>query len=163
MKTIPLTKGLEAIVDDEDYQDLIRWKWFANDTGGKYRPARNGPRSEKNRAKIYMYRQIMGFPVDMEVDHINGDPLDNRRGNLRVCGRVQNANNRSKQANNTTGYKGVSLDSRVGRFVVRIKDRSGRYKYIGEYETAKDAAHVYDFAAQLFHGQFAKLNFPLRA
>jgi hypothetical protein len=153
MKTIPLTKGYSTIVDDEDYESLIKWKWCVVQTPHP-RASRRGP----GNTRIYMARQIMGAPDDVHVDHANGDTLDDRRANLRLCSVAENMRNSKKPKNNTTGYKGVYKVR--NRFRAAITVDSG-YVSIGTYPTAKDAAHVYDFAAQLFHGEFARLNFPL--
>lgn len=103
MKYIELTQGKRAKVDDTDYEELNKCKWRACSRHG-HDYARTG----KAYASYYMHRLIVGAAKGMFVDHINGDGLDNRRCNLRVCTREENGQNRTRlQTNNTSGYTGV--------------------------------------------------------
>jgi hypothetical protein len=148
-KTIQLTRGMVAIVDDADYDFLNQWKWCSFKAGGKWYAFR-GP-------GILMHRLITGAPKEKDVDHRNGNGLDNRRKNLRVCSESQNAFNKNKYKNNTSGFKGV--ERRVNRWQATIRANNKRY-YIGSFPTAEDAALAYDRAARELHGSFARLNFP---
>jgi hypothetical protein len=105
---------------------------------------------------IKLHRLIL--PGCHEVDHINGNGLDNRRCNLRpALGR--NQSNVNRRRDNTSGYKGVHIDKRWGHFVARIQVNGVR-KSLGCYADPKQAAHAYDEAAKKFFGEFARLNFP---
>ena len=111
MKKITLTQGKEAIVDDDDYEMLMEYKWCAQKRiTGIFYVARSTPKDSSGKQKILllMHREITNAPKGMEVDHINGNPLDNRKENLRICTNQQNAMNRGKRSDNTSGYKGVS-------------------------------------------------------
>src|ERR671923_1500933 len=147
-KQIPLPRGLFALVDDADYEWLNQWKWSIGSNRYAYRI------NEQNRG-IYMHRLITNAPNGMQVDHINGNKLDNRRENLRVCTKHENMRNRGKQKNNTSGYKGVSWREKSKRYGAFIKI-DGKYKMIGEYKTAEDAARAYNEFAKKYHGKFAK-------
>jgi hypothetical protein len=97
--------------------------------------------------------------TELEVDHINGDKLDNRRANLRVATKTQQRQNQRVTRRNTSGFKGVSRISSTGRWRARIKV-SGRQMPCGVYATAESAALAYDAAAREYFGEFARLNFP---
>jgi hypothetical protein len=156
MKSITLTKGKVAWVDDEDYEWLNQWKWHANVHGLTWYAVRGvGPSSSQ--LNIKMHRLIMNAPEDMEVDHINGNGWDNRRENLRLCTNLQNQWNRPKQRNNTTGYKGVKRSR--GKFRATIQFRK-KDIHLGHFSTAEQAARAYDKKARELFGEFARLNFP---
>ncbi len=105
-----------------------------------------------------MHRQIMKAPKGLEVDHINGNILDNRRENLRLATHSENNHNRSKYSCNRSGLKGVFWYPRANKFQASIRVH-GELLYLGLYKKAEDAARAYDEAAVLYHGQFAKPNF----
>lgn len=154
MKQIPLTQGKFATVDDEDYELLSKTKWYAvKHNSGKFYAA-SGFRIK------YMHR-VLECPLGgYVVDHINGDGLDNRRENLRVCKNSENVRNGRKMNRETTSkYKGVSFDSRSGRWAAQIRFNSVDYK-LGLFESEVDAAKEFDTAARKYHGEFARLNFP---
>lgn len=104
MKKIKLTQGKYAIVDDEDFEWLNQWKWCYC----KY-VIRDIILNKKNK-RIYMHRLIMNTPEKMQTDHINGNKLDNRRNNLRICTQSQNNMNRKISKLNTSGYRGIYWD-----------------------------------------------------
>jgi hypothetical protein len=106
-----------------------------------------------------MHRQILGAPPGQQVDHINGDTLDNRRVNLRLATHGQNQHNRGKYRNNKSGYKGVSWDKAAGKWRAQIKFNNKKYN-LGRYHDPIEAALAYDAAAIRLHGAFARLNFP---
>src|SRR5690242_11721427 len=118
MKSIPLSRGLVALVDDEDYESLSGFNWFAQHISGKdYATRRVGEYT------ILMHRQIMGlrYGDEREVDHKESSKtLDNRRSNLRIAEHIQNMYNRGKNKNNTSGFKGVSWIARRGKWLAQI-------------------------------------------
>jgi hypothetical protein len=152
---IPLSNGKSVIVDDEDYEALKLYKWCFG--GGGYAQRHTSLQIGK-RKTILMHRQIMNTPDGLETDHINGNGLDNRKENLRICTKNQNQMNRRLPCNNQSGYKGVSWYSRDGRWRAQIKLNS-HLTFIGTYETAMEAARAYDEKAKEYFGEFAKLNF----
>lgn len=157
MKEIVLSgvkgKGLSALVDDEDYEWLNRYRWCIA-TGGYAVSASSGTGKKIKGVKsprVYMHRLIMGFP-EKQVDHINRVRLDNQKPNLRVATHTQNAQNSVKKPSKT-GYVGVRQESenvfcaRVGATV------------IGYYRTALEAAQARDIEALKVRGEFVVLNF----
>lgn len=157
MKTIPLSKGYEAIVDDEDYEWLNQWKWYALVTGNTVYAVRSYKEDGK-KITILMHRLITDAPDGMVVDHINHNGRDNRRTNLRVVtGRENNLNSRLRK-DNPTGYRGVRQWMNRPRWNARIRV-DGRDIHLGYHATPEDAARAYDQAAKKYFGEFAQLNF----
>lgn len=107
---------------------------------------------------VFMHRLLLNAPVDREVDHANGDGLDNRRVNIRLATRAQNAKNLPARKSGSSPFKGVSVRRRKKiRFVVQIK-QDGECLKIGTFDSEHRAAKAYDAAARLFHGKFARTN-----
>lgn len=143
MKQIKLTKGQFAIVDDEDYEFLMQYKWCLN---GHYAASRTGGRY------VSMQRLILNTPERMVCDHINGLKLDNRKENLRNCTQSQNYQNRR-------GKKGVCLDQGKWRAqIVYREDGVKVQKYLGRFESLEDAQKVYNEAVKVYHGEFGQLT-----
>ena len=154
MAQIPLSQGKFATVDDADLEWLSRSRWSVCKHGCKYAVRRT--RRDGKATTERMHRAIMDAPPGMQVDHINGDTLDNRRCNLRLCTNGQNKQN-SRGSRKSSPYKGVILSH--GRWVASIR-RNGRTIYLGQYGTPEDAARAYDSKARELFGEFARCNFP---
>lgn len=106
-----------------------------------------------------MHREILQPGPGFEVDHVNGDGLDNRRANLRECVRTQNNANHGLGRLNASGFKGVSWDAANRRWRTSIS-AAGVTRNLGRYDRPEDAARAYDRAAVATFGDFARLNFP---
>jgi hypothetical protein len=149
MKEIDLPNGVVVIVDDEDYAWLSTMRWHLNTQGYAARKVgRNGT--------MLMHRLILGLEKGDERrgDHIDGNRLDNRRANLRTCTHAENNRNRRTQANNSTGYRGVSKASAT-TFRAQIK-MDGVKIYLGAFSTAEEAHQAYCEAAKRYHGEFVR-------
>lgn len=148
---IPLTRGLEAIIDVADVP-LIgtrRYHAIVHADGRAY--AARGEYVDGKRSTRLMHRDIMA--IEGSVDHINGDGLDNRRSNLRECSLTQNSANRMMNRNNRLGIKGVLAGN--GRFKAQIQC-NGRKYHLGSYDTPEEAAAAYRGAAIVLFGAFAR-------
>ena len=99
----------------------------------------------------------MNAPSGFVIDHINGDPRDNRKGNLRITSQTKNTYNERLKKNSTTGYKGVGIDKRNGRYFAHIHPHRSM-KFLGYYNTPEEAAAAYDKAAVFYFGEFARTN-----
>lgn len=117
----------------------------------------SGSKEGTLRVGAYMHRIIMNAPKGTEVDHIDGDGLNNHRRNLRVCSRQMNAANAVRHRDGTNPYKGVRYCR--GKWAAGIGINYRRI-YLGRFHTAEEAARAYDCAAKEAFGDFARLNFP---
>lgn len=157
MKIIKLTKGFETLVDDEDFNTLNRYSWTTAINKRSIYAKRSGGAKKRG---IFMHRAILGTTSrSIEVDHIDGNGLNNQKSNLRLCSKPENVRNRRLNLNNSSGYKGVRLykDGRSKPWEARIRYQR-KLIHVGQYSTAEEAAVAYNrIAAELFGG-FAKLN-----
>ncbi|MGE4043360.1 MAG: AP2 domain-containing protein [Acetobacteraceae bacterium] len=160
MQLIPLSKGYEAMVDDEDFDHLSRFKWTAmvgTNTVYAYRKA--GAQSPAPRANIRMHRVLFDVPPGYVVDHIDGNGLNNRKSNLRLADLSANNANKVGCTGYASRYKGVFLDRKDSVWCATIGYRKKTF-YLGRHTSEEAAARCYDCAALILHGTFAKLNFP---
>lgn len=154
---IPLAGGLTAIVDDEDAH-LAGVRWCAHADRNKTYAVRVEVMESVQVFRL-LHREILNAPEGIEVDHINGDGLDNRRANLRLATRAQNQWNSGRRSDNTSGFKGVGWVRSRQRWQAKIKVRGLRI-FLGYHASPEAAAQAYDAAARQHFGEFARLNFP---
>lgn len=151
-REIPLTQGRVALIDDADYERVAALgKWQATLCDGKWYASHA---FAKNAIRLHTF--LTGWPM---VDHISGDGLDNRRANLRPATHSQNNANTRRSRANTSGYKGVSLYRRTGRWRAYLGTRPKEI-HLGYFATREEAARAYDRAAIETWGDYARTNFP---
>lgn len=156
MREISLSDGLVTQVDDEDFGWLSKWNWQARRKKGR----ENAKFYACRGSGIRMHREILKVSPFRHVDHINGDTLDNRKSNLRICTRSQNAAN-TRVVRSTSGLKGVyqtAMRAKPWRAGITVEQRKIS---LGRFERAEDAARAYDSAALVHFGQFAATNVDL--
>lgn len=151
MKEIPLTRGKVAIVDDCDYEELSTHRWLCTEHGYVRRSMKKSE-GDYNR-KVYMHRQVSGAREQEIIDHINGDKLDNRRCNLRICTQAQNVLNARVSKNNKLGIKGVSF--RANRYEAKVF-HNGKNVFYRRFKTLEEAKAAYDHHSKLHHGEFSR-------
>lgn len=154
-KEIQLSQGYVALVDDEDYEWLSQWKWTYHN-GYAYRNI-TVPTNASGFGTQRMHRLILDASRFFEVDHIDGDGLNNIRSNLRLATRTQNSRNRRGTGYN--GLKGIAIHKFSGLWQAKIR-ANAKQIHLGYFKTPEAAAHAYDAAARQYHGEFARLNFP---
>lgn len=146
MKAIPLTKGYVAIVDDEDYERLAQHKWHAHVSKHTVYAIRHaGKKSASLSRDVFMHREIMRPPSDMDIDHLNYCGIDNRKSNLRICTRRENLRNR--RVLKTSCYKGVCWHKRTQKWTAQIRVND-RVKYLGVFTDEREAHQAYLRAAE---------------
>jgi len=158
-REVPLTQEKVAIVDDADFARVMEHRWCAMRNRSNWYAVRGGSTEDGKRRLLSLHRFLLEAGPDQEVDHRNGNGLDCRRTNLRLCTRGQNARNSRRPRDNTTGYKGVALIKKTGRYVAQISVER-RHFYLGVFDSAEEAARSYDEAARRLHGEFARVNCP---
>ena len=145
---IPLSRERFATIDAADWDRVKGFKWSVNFQGYVHSHI-----SGTKNGRLNLHRLIMGCEIGdgLTVDHVNGDRLDNRRSNLRICTKTENGRNSKKRSGTKFPYKGVATT------------HDGKYRMnfcMGGFETPEEAARTWDKVAQFMYGEFARLNFP---
>jgi len=148
-----------TLVDDVDFFDLNKFSWCIQPSGRTSYAIRSEILLDGKRRTIRLHRVILGAKKGEKCDHKNGDGLDNRRKNLRICSQIENGQNRRISKNNSLGFKGVVFDRRMKERKFRAKIKVNRKLIcLGYYKTPQQAAKAYNRAANEFFGDFARLN-----
>lgn len=150
-------RGQYTLVDTEDLPRLSAFTWCVQYNQDKGRWDAKTSQFGKRGVNKLMSRFLIDAPPNLTVDHINGNSLDNRKDNLRLATYIQNAANRTKNKNNTSGFKGVGRRP-GGRWYAKLQHRGEVYT-LGTFDTPEEAARIYDDAARRIHGDFARTNF----
>jgi hypothetical protein len=162
MKRIPLTRGYFALVDDADFETVSQFKWWAEVSKHTVYAVRSVPAIKRggHNSSQKMHRYLTGVTdPKIEVDHEDGNGLNNQRYNLRPTNKIQNQRNRANRPTTAASqFKGVTLDSRNQRWQARIQLDSKRL-HLGMFPTEHAAALAYDVAAREHFGEFANTNF----
>jgi hypothetical protein len=164
-----------VLYDAEDHDKVSTYRWHVNKDNKKNKDKfyvvshycsdsewvkrSDHPSLRRKRHTISIHRLVMDAPKGMYVDHINGNALDNRKSNLRLCTNAQNCRNTGPYLNNKSGYRGVCWHKRDKQWRAQIK-HNGKVIWIGGYQDKEEAARAYDNKALELQGEFANLNFP---
>lgn len=157
MKLIPLTQSKFAKVDDEDYDFLMQWKWYASRKHTCYYAGRwEGSRA--NQQRFAMHRVLMKL-IDKKlfVDHIDRDGLNNQKSNLRIATASQNMANRKSKTGSSSRFLGVSWKKANRNWCASIGKDNNHY-HLGNFDSEEEAALAYNKKAIELHGEFANLN-----
>jgi len=159
MRKIPLTQEQVSLVDNEDFDELIKSKWFAvwDKATQSFYAMRSGKDSNGVKRERAMHRAIINPSKGKQIDHKNHDTLNNQRSNLREASGTQNQGNQRLKTCNTSGFKGVSFYKDQNKWGARIQ-YLGKKKHLGIFNHKIDAAKAYNKEAKILFGDFAFLN-----
>jgi hypothetical protein len=153
---VTLTKGYHAIIDAIDVERVTGWNWSVVVSSGVAYACRS-ERSGGVRRVVMMHRVIIDAPIGMEVDHKDGDSLNNRRLNLRLATRCQNNQNQRRPVSNTSGVKGVQFERRRGKWRAIIY-ANRKNIWLGYFSSRDAAREAYAKASRKYHGEFGRLE-----
>ena len=151
---IKLQNGIETVIDDKDFEKIKGYKWIYG-VGNRYVGA--NVYNKGNRKQILLHRFIMSTPKGLHTDHINGNKLDNRKCNLRICTPSQNQMNSRKNITKSSKYKGVSWFKRDSCWRAYISTK-GKQFHLGYFKSEKNAAKAYNKKARKLFGIYSFLN-----
>ena len=152
---ITTKKGQEIIIDDEDWEKVKDYTWHA-DKIRNILYARTSTYDGVKQTWITMHRLLMGNPIGMVIDHIDGNGLNNQKSNLRICTNQQNCAN-SRKRHGASQYKGICWHNDTKKWSAHICSH-WHQSFLGYYENEIDAAVAYNIAAKRLFGEFANLN-----
>lgn len=157
MKELELSRGLKAIVDDEDYEKVKCYKWHAKSCSNRFYAARNYFINGR-RTLLCLHHVILPKEDLRNVDHINGNTLDNRRGNLRYATDGQNRANSVKNSNSSSPYKGITKDIKNGSWTGKWKAQiqiNGKRVNLGRFASPELAHSVFVHKHKEVYGEFS--------
>lgn len=153
---VKLTQGAVALIDADDWERLQGYTWF-NWRRPNTNYVRTSIRNGDTQKTLLMHRLILDAPDNLEVDHVDGNGLNNRKSNIRLATRMQNCANITVSREGTSQFKGVSWDTLSGKWKAQISANKKK-KHIGLYADELHAARAYNRAAEQAFGEFACLN-----
>lgn len=154
---VPLTQGMEAVIDAADIDLISRRNWYTQPHGNTFYAVTTKRHGEAGPKTIRMHKLIIAVGTGLGVDHINGDGLDNRRVNLREATTAQNSRNVGPNSLNKSGFKGVCWHSRDKKWLAYIYVYKKKIS-LGRYDTIEEAHAAYCKAAMEHHGDFANIG-----
>jgi len=162
MAAILLNNGMQALVDDKDFESLNKYKWTYHRDKRKHTGyvVRGVQLRDGSKRTIKIHRAILGlnYGDKRQGDHIDGNGLDNRRTNLRIVTSKQNQWNMRIPKNNTSGYKGVTYHAESGKWRARISFGNKQSESLGLFTSKENAALAWNKAALKYRGEYARLN-----
>lgn len=166
MQTTELTKGLKAIISDIDFEWVNQWKWYAKIGKKSFYAYRNSrPDEHGKRKSLLMHRELFlrinpNSDPALDIDHMDGNGLNNQRENLRLATDSKQRHNQTIRRNNTSGFLGVTWNKAVGKYSARVR-LNWKRKHVGWFNCPIEAAKARDVSARELHGPFGTYNFPL--
>lgn len=164
MKEIKLSRGYVALVDDEDFERVNQFKWYATSKDTKKSKTvyalRNISKDEENKNTLMHRFIVRATDPKRKVDHDDFDGLNNQKGNLRAANNSQSGAHRKKMGSNTSGFKGVSWHKAKGKWYARIMVGEKSLS-LGYFTDPMEAACAYDMAAVKYFDKFADCNFAI--
>lgn len=151
---VALNRGCVAVIDAADIPLLTGTTWFAHE-GAKTIYVRRQESHDGRLVNVYLHRLLMGYPEGFTVDHCDLDGLNNRRSNLRLASMSQNAMNRRKRSDNSTGFKGVYKAQKGSRWLAKVS-ANGENFYLGRFATAEEAHEAVLAKRRELHGEFER-------
>lgn len=143
-------KDKQVIVDSELFHELMKYSWAISE--------RNYVKGTIDGKNVQLSRFVMDYSGNLYVDHINNNPLDNRKSNLRIVTVRENALNMSSRKGSSSQYVGVYFrkDTNKWRSIIHV---DGKNISLGQFNTEEEAAKARDVATKKYFGEFGKLNF----
>lgn len=157
MKVISLTKNKFTFIDDEDFERVNKYKWHTNEKAKGIFYASRKPYINGKYETVALHRFITDCPKGMEIDHIDGNGLNNQKKNLRICTHTENCRNIKVRKTSKSGYKGISWDKENLKWRANIQ-YEGKYLNLGRFDKIEEAIEKYNNTAEKLFGSFAKLN-----
>jgi hypothetical protein len=157
MKKIKLTKSKFALVDNSDFEELNKYKWYCFKYGNTYYAMRSSNRIKGKQTVIKMHRFLMNPLKGQQIDHVDGNGLNNQRKNLRICNHSENQRNKKIYKSNISGFKGVSWNKNANKWQSFIRVDSKRI-HLGYFKSKLSAFETYCKASVEFHGKFSRFK-----
>ena len=153
---VPLTRGKEAIIDVADIPIAEGRNWHVRKDGQTFYAARSASKANGNKpGVIILHRVITGVAKHLQVDHIDGDGLNNRRSNLRLSTQAENTRNAKRRSDNASGFKGVSWRKDISKWRADIAFNKKQIN-LGYFDCPKEAHAAYCAASEKYHGEFGR-------
>ena len=146
----------DVLIDNDDYEKVNSIKWHVYITKGLIY-FRTWSYIGRKQTLLFLHQLVAKTPKGMKTDHANGNTLDNRKCNLRICTAAENTRNQKRRTDNSSGYKGVSWAKRRGKWVAQII-KDGKHHFLGHFSTPEEAHNAYCEASKNYHGEFGRVS-----
>jgi hypothetical protein len=147
--------GYDVLIDDEDFEKVNVHNWCIFHSRGRTPYVIKQILKNGKRHRVFLHRMVIGAPEGKEIDHVNGNTLDNRKMNLRICDHAENVKNCKKNKKNTSGFKGVYFLKKNMKYRALIKN-NGKRIHLGLFDTPEEAHKAYCDASKKYHGEFGR-------